>query len=350
MALPSISRRGGVARVRRPMTIEPGSPAGSTSRAFRRHSTLPVSLSDSNLRRSPSIGGGRANGGRASVMLTKDTSDLLLASRRPSKESNDSRRGLDKDPVAAKIDVEKKLAERDPMEALGFRAMQLAKQHRLEFYEVKVLLEAVHNASKTPEGFIGVDEFTKILKRAFEVDTVPEDLVCKLHGECCKDRSGAPREFDVSTFLDWYMVNIFTTVAHLRGDQKAMAGHALTEELCNKHGLQKTQLDKIKKQFDKYDLDGSGNIDQDEFYEMISAFVGAGKGDISGERLKAWWREIDLDCSGEVDFGEFVEWYLKYFNGGGDMDPTKSFYESFCPSKQRQALIMNAEALLMMAD
>lgn len=318
---------------------------------------MPVSLSDSNLRRASTPSGtARANGGsRAPVMLPRETSDLLVRSQRlsrgPSKESVDSKRALDKEPVPAPSEVEKKAPiERDPLDELSFRAMQLARRHRLEFSEIKVFMVAVHHSQKTPDGFIGVGEFSKILKRTFEVDEVPHDLVHKLHADCCKDSSGAPRELHVDTFLDWYMTNIFTTVAHLRGDQKAMAGQALTNQLCDKFGLASTELDKIKKQFDKYDADGSGFIDSEEFTIMICGFLGARTDDISAERLKGWWREIDADGSGEVDFPEFVEWYLKYFsNSGGEMDPTKSFYDSFCPSKQRQAHMMN-EAFVMTQD
>merc|ERR1719183_3027690 len=112
----------------------------------------------------------------------------------------------------------------------------------------------------------------------------------------------------------------------------------LTLELARKHGTDVIAIDKIKKRFDEFDVDGGGTIDYDEFFQMLK-FVLKAKSDedIAPDRAMRFWKEIDEDGSGECEFPEFVEWYVKYFGSSGDeeMDlskgPVQKFYKSFNP-------------------
>eukprot|EP00931_Biecheleriopsis_adriatica_P101255 TRINITY_DN76433_c0_g1_i1.p1 TRINITY_DN76433_c0_g1~~TRINITY_DN76433_c0_g1_i1.p1 ORF type:complete len:340 (-),score=78.43 TRINITY_DN76433_c0_g1_i1:47-1003(-) len=223
----------------------------------------------------------------------------------------------------------------DISKSLNIRSLQLSKKYRIEFFEVKAILESLDKAEKTPGGSLSSCEFTKFLKEAFSIEKVPRDLVNKLHVMCCGEK-GREKEFDIPGFLDWYVAALFTDVAALRADQK-MASHSnLTDALCERFGLCSTDLDKVKRAFDKYDTDGSGQIDQQEFANMMAQMMGAKAGDIPEERLKGFWREIDKDGSGEVDFAEFAEWYLRYFDPSIG-DATAAFYKSYNPSAQRQS-------------
>lgn len=104
-------------------------------------------------------------------------------------------------------------------------------------------------------------------------------------------------------------------------------------------------IDKIRKKFDHFDIDGSGKIDYQEFLQMLVYVLKAkSTEDIAEDRATRFWQEIDLDGSGEIDFPEFVEWFVKYFNPNDDeMDMTKGpvskFYDSFNPMKSRRASV-----------
>jgi len=234
-----------------------------------------------------------------------------------------------------------KKAAREADDSLTIRAMQLSKKHRVDFLEVKVTLRCYEESkAKSGSSSFSLNDFQKFLMRVFDVKAIPEDIVGLLYRSTCKDAKGETTDFNVDAFLNWYMMNMFTTVPKLQGDATKMASEQLTTDLCEQHGLQPADLDKVKKMYDKFDDDGSGEMEQDEFESMIHQLVGAKPGDISAERLKAFWREIDRDGSGAVDFPEFVEWYLKYFGASGGGGPTESFYASFMPQKQcRQALV-----------
>jgi len=250
--------------------------------------------------------------------------------------------------VAPQPEVEsipKPKVTKDPSESLDIRALQLSRKHHLEHFEVKDALRSLEEISKESDtGTMDQNQVGKFLQKLFDIPFVPGDLVRQIHNSCCKSPRGESQEFDINAFLDWYKVAIFTTVASLRADQEKLAKTNSVDQLCDKFGLQKTELDRIKKQFDKYDTDGSGNIEWEEFVLMMEALMGAQPGDIPIKRLSGFWREIDGDGSGEVDFDEFVEWYLKYFNPSGG-EAVNEFYKSYNPSAQRQTHIMNQARL-----
>jgi len=306
--------------------------SGSDSRLLVRTGNVPT-------RASP--GGSRANPSRSAANI------ILQPERKSSKENQPQ---LSQAAVTAVPELseeeKKKKAAREIDDALTMKAMQLSKQYRMDFLEVKLTLRAWEDSkAKTGSQSFSYDNFKKFLMRVFDLKQVPEEIGQLLYRSTCKDAKGETTEFNLDAFLNWYMMNMFTTVPKLQGDATKMASEQLTTDLCEKYGLQPTDLDKCKKMFDKYDEDGSGEMEQDEFESMVHQLVGAKPGEISAERLKAFWREIDLDGSGAVEFSEFVEWYLKYFGeSGGGGGPTEAFYASFMPQKQCRQALMNQMA------
>merc|ERR1711997_119742 len=95
------------------------------------------------------------------------------------------------------------------------------------------------------------------------------------------------------------------------------------------------EVEAIKKQFDRFDMDGSGSIEFPEFSELLCVLLGVK--DISSlpeSRIRSFWREIDVDCSGIVDFSEFIPWYLGYFDVSGSpsgTSPLEEYYRNIRP-------------------
>jgi hypothetical protein len=70
----------------------------------------------------------------------------------------------------------------------------------------------------------------------------------------------------------------------------------------------------VKKAFDKFDKDMSGNIDKEELGEL-SKELGY---ELSEEQLTSALGDLDLNGNGVIDFDEFCRWYftgMKPFNG-----------------------------------
>lgn len=303
---------------------------------------MTMSQSETSLQRSRTINGPRPqHSAAAAILLGASASERRGSIRRASKSAGSF---MDKEaPPEPEVEsTPKPKVTKDPSESLDLRALQLSRKYNLEHFEVKDVLRSLEEVSKESEtGLMDQNQVTKFLQKLFEIPFVPGDLVRQIHQNCCKNSKGEPQELDINAFLDWYKVAIFTTVASLRADQEKLAASSSVDALCEKFGLQKTELDRIKKQFDKYDTDGSGNIEWEEFVLMMETLMGAKPGDIPMGRLSGFWREIDCDGSGEVDFDEFVGWYLKYFNPSGGDGAVNEFYKSYNPSAGRQKHMMN---------
>ena len=78
-------------------------------------------------------------------------------------------------------------------------------------------------------------------------------------------------------------------------DQKSKKNDLIFSQLTD------LQYNDFKTNFDKYDADGSGEIDPDELRAMLKSF-GQNPSD---KEFKEMVKEIDEDGSGEIDFGEF---------------------------------------------
>lgn len=91
--------------------------------------------------------------------------------------------------------------------------------------------------------------------------------------------------------------NIFNTeVIHVEAPEAREAVEALA--LTNK------DLQKLKSRFDEIDLDGSGSIDSDEFFEEL--------GENRSPFTDALFRLIDADGSGTIEFEEFIRVLTTY--------------------------------------
>jgi len=85
-------------------------------------------------------------------------------------------------------------------------------------------------------------------------------------------------------------------------------------QLARDHGFCLPDVEKVKTVFDKFDQDGSGYIDEDEFRQALIQLWGVkDSSDLSKTKMRQYWVEVDADASGQIAFAEFVTWYLNVF-------------------------------------
>merc|ERR1712187_184771 len=83
------------------------------------------------------------------------------------------------------------------------------------------------------------------------------------------------------------------------------------------HDITPDAVEHIKRCFDTYDTDGSGEVDVDEFRQVLhKALEVPSHLELPDSRVMHFWSQIDNDNSGRVVFEEFLRWWLKYFDEG----------------------------------
>jgi len=85
-------------------------------------------------------------------------------------------------------------------------------------------------------------------------------------------------------------------------------------QLAREHDFLLTDVERIKGIFDSFDIDKSGEIDEEEFRKALFVLLRAkNESDVSQKKLLRYWREADVDRSGEISFEEFLLWYYRCF-------------------------------------
>ncbi len=69
--------------------------------------------------------------------------------------------------------------------------------------------------------------------------------------------------------------------------------------------LDQEKIDRIKREFDYFDSDGSGKMSLEEFRELFKVLAP----DSKRREADAGFAEIDADSSGSIEFDEFLQWW-----------------------------------------
>merc|ERR1719316_2575713 len=177
----------------------------------------------------------------------------------------------DEEPVLKKPSKSSK--ELADQKRLG-EASNLARKYHLDLYEVKDILKVFGEADDNGSGGLDKSEFEYVLRKMFEIpqsQPVPGDMLNSAWKKMMTGGTGDIAEANVDTFLEWYVHNMFTPmVREVDQYNPVVQKQNETLSLAKKFNTDIISIDKIKKKFDAFDVDGSGTIDFDEFYETLS--------------------------------------------------------------------------------
>uniref|UniRef100_A0A7S0FV28 EF-hand domain-containing protein n=1 Tax=Pyrodinium bahamense TaxID=73915 RepID=A0A7S0FV28_9DINO len=214
------------------------------------------------------------------------------------------------------------------------RAAILARRFRLDAREVMRILKAFGSG---PEA-MGMEEFRCAMCRVFDVGEVRKDTL-----DSAFEAAGCGSGIDVERLLAWYVQNMFTEVNALKASPDQVANDDRVSELAKRHQCRVCTVDRAQFQFQRFDQDRSGDIDFEEFQELVPKLLHTpSSGDVGERRIRTLFGEADTDKNGSVDFPEFTAWYLQYVNPEGpNSNAAKSgavdaFHGSHYPSIQRR--------------
>jgi len=190
----------------------------------------------------------------------------------------------------------------------------LAKEVGMSKDDVVSIYRVFETYDTDKTGRIDVREFEKVVYEILQ-QHLPDEAAAKERAKSASEWYWWGGETDQTgtisfvELLKWYRSSGFKEDMLLSDHERRM------RQLAKKFSITPSYLDRIRQSFDKHDSDRSGQIDIDEFEQILhKALKIPDAVPLPSARVQYFWSEIDSDGSGKVRFEEFLQWWLKYFN------------------------------------
>lgn len=184
--------------------------------------------------------------------------------------------------------------------------LTLSRKHKVPVQEVRNIMSDFQLLDADSKGWLSREEFVEAIRLKACLPhglPVPEYLLLKQWAYADKDDSG---QVDFEEYLHWVRNTHFTQELAVP-DMKERE----LRRIARAYNLEIMQIDRLKTVFDKFDADGSGQIDHSEFKDVLCCLLHANADDISQQMLDRYWVEADVNGDGDISFEEFVDWTQK---------------------------------------
>ncbi|CAK9049624.1 unnamed protein product [Durusdinium trenchii] len=173
------------------------------------------------------------------------------------------------------------------------------------------------------DGKLKVSQLTEVLVALCEVADASEldkGFTDRAFRAADRDSGGF---IDIEEFAIWYSSFCFAEEVTVRPQVRQ------TRELARQMGLEIWAIEKFRVAFDKYDADGSGEIEFDEFSDMVQELLKIPNGhELPHDRLMTMWRTADITQKGYLDFREFCFFYVRMVSMEEGCDPIRDYYRN----------------------
>lgn len=213
-----------------------------------------------------------------------------------------------------------------------FQAHDLAVSWNLPKGQVTRAWQCFKRYDKDDDGLLSSLEFQMLLRSVLrESFSSAKEIPRSLFNQIDEIKSNK-RAANFLDFLQWLSRHSFNEEILADAEQR------FVRRIARRLQTPINDIEIVKRHFDSFDTDGSGQIDYDEFSQLLGKLLNLDDmSDLPESRIKSFWRQVDGDRSGVVEFGEFAPWYVGYFGcrqGQGET-PLVNFYRQVRPNPFR---------------
>lgn len=187
--------------------------------------------------------------------------------------------------------------------------VKLAKDHHIPIEEVRKKKEEFESYDTGGAGELSLGDLRYAVRDKCNIpanEPLPEHLMLRQWAHADTDGSGT---LNFKEFLLWSLNTAYS--------EEMMVTDPLERQLravARNLRVPITDVERVKAIFDKFDLDGSDSIDEDEFNKALFILMEVtNPSELPENKLKRYWRDADVSGNGEINFEEFLLWYLRSF-------------------------------------
>mmetsp|Transcript_95514 Transcript_95514/g.308028 ORF Transcript_95514/g.308028 Transcript_95514/m.308028 type:complete len:435 (-) Transcript_95514:187-1491(-) len=193
-------------------------------------------------------------------------------------------------------------------------------------------------------GTIEFAEFLPLLSKLMRqpISVLDSSEVSRKWDEIDADGSGSITWDEFSTwYCETFGVEQISDFSSFFTDDLIPENDKLVRDVARSLGRDNVMMEKIFNEFNKLDDDGSGELEFEEFRQLMISNLSPHKDSpqVPKTVLQKFWIDVDADGSGSVSFAEFAAWYLKFFHG--DTSPMEQYYSMVGTGARRGSCITN---------
>eukprot|EP00928_Gymnodinium_smaydae_P026635 TRINITY_DN2084_c0_g1_i1.p1 TRINITY_DN2084_c0_g1~~TRINITY_DN2084_c0_g1_i1.p1 ORF type:complete len:363 (+),score=34.14 TRINITY_DN2084_c0_g1_i1:71-1090(+) len=210
-------------------------------------------------------------------------------------------------------------------------AAHLAKKYTVNRSETYRIVKAWDQFRSAHQDQFNQEHFGTFIGKVFDVEV--EDVRCSVVEDAVRS-SLRMNEPCIDDFMSWYMRNMFRDIKKIDEERSRSDRNLIESRIESECGIDALTIRGIRKAFDTYDQDKSGEIDFDEFKAMIIKLMKANEGDVSDNRIRHFWDEARGKES-ILSFYQFARWYGKNVFSQDSPHFVESLYDSYNPTRMR---------------
>lgn len=204
--------------------------------------------------------------------------------------------------------IKREMMEKQKNEALNHHGsfehcVMLSRKHMVDISEIRRCLADFRRIDADGDNCVQLEEFEEYIR---QLGSFPEgtELPSHIAESFLKLDSDGNGNVDFEEFVAWSL-----EAKWMEDLVVANAEDLKNRALARKYEMSLIAVENYRCKFKAYDTDGSGEINEQEFVEIVIKLLNIKNRDHAPtKRIERCWNEVDTDHSGTVCFEEFLAW------------------------------------------